>query len=429
MPVESVPGKVLMYRNGFKRMGDIVLAALLLAALSPVLFVVAWMVRRNLGSPVLFRQKRPGRHGKIFEMLKFRSMRDAVGKDGQPLPDAERLTPFGQWLRSTSLDELPELWNILRGDMSFVGPRPLLVQYLPRYSPEQARRHEVRPGLTGWAQVNGRNALDWESRFRLDVWYVDHLSLWIDFKIALMTVGKVLRRDGVSAEGQATCCEFMGSIDTCPVEVLGAGGHAKVVVGNLLSTGREVVACRDDRPGLWGGEVLGVPIASGGMESPHVVGRAYVIGIGSNEVRQRLANTLAGPWTRAIHRDAMVSPDVSIGEGTVIMAGACVQPGVKIGVHCVVNTQAVVDHDVVLGDFAFVGPHATLCGNVSVGAKAMIGAGATLLPGVVVGDGAIVGAGAVVVLHVEAGDTVVGIPAKPHQRTTRWDETITAAAS
>lgn len=202
---------VFVYQNILKRSGDFLLAALLLVALSPLLLVVAWMVRRNLGTPVLFRQRRPGRGGRIFEMVKFRTMRDALDKNGQPLPDAERLTPFGQWLRSTSLDELPELWNILRGDMSFVGPRPLLVQYLNRYTPEQARRHEVRPGLTGWAQVNGRNALDWETRFRLDVWYVDHLSLWLDFKIVLMTIGKVLHRDGVNAQGQATCGEFMGN--------------------------------------------------------------------------------------------------------------------------------------------------------------------------------------------------------------------------
>ncbi|GAA0772400.1 sugar transferase [Castellaniella ginsengisoli] len=193
-----------------KRLLDILGAGLGLMILSPVILVLAWMIRRRLGSPVLFRQMRPGLHGRPFYMIKFRTMRDAVGTDGQPLPDAERMTPFGRLLRSTSLDELPELWNVLKGDMSLVGPRPLLMEYLPLYTPDQARRHEVRPGITGWAQVNGRNALGWEDKFRLDVWYVDNQSLWLDLKILYLTVKKVLVRDGISAEGEATMSKFTG---------------------------------------------------------------------------------------------------------------------------------------------------------------------------------------------------------------------------
>lgn len=193
-----------------KRGFDIVISAIALALLSPIYLVLAWLVHSRLGSPVLFRQQRPGLHGKPFEMLKFRTMRDAVGPEGQPLPDSERLTAFGKKLRSTSLDELPELWNVLRGEMSLVGPRPLLMEYLPRYSPEQARRHEVRPGVTGWAQVNGRNAISWRDKFALDVWYVDNRSLALDLRILAMTVFKVLRREGVTAENSVTAEKFMG---------------------------------------------------------------------------------------------------------------------------------------------------------------------------------------------------------------------------
>ena len=194
-----------------KRLFDVVVSACALLVLALPLLVVIWMVRRKLGSPVFFTQVRPGMHGKPFKMVKFRSMTSERGTDGELLPDAERLTPFGRFLRSTSLDELPELWNVLKGDMSLVGPRPLLMEYLPLYSPEQARRHEVRPGITGWAQVNGRNAISWEDKFKLDVWYVDHCSLWLDIKILWLTVKKVLVREGSSAAGEATMGKFTGS--------------------------------------------------------------------------------------------------------------------------------------------------------------------------------------------------------------------------
>jgi len=193
-----------------KRCFDLVLAVVALLALILPLLVLAALIRRNLGSPVLFRQVRPGMHGKPFEMVKFRTMTSERGPDGQLLADALRLTPFGHFLRATSLDELPELWNVLKGDMSLVGPRPLLMEYLPLYTSEQARRHDVRPGITGWAQVNGRNAIRWENKFKLDVWYVDNRSLWLDIKILWLTVKKVLLRDGISAEGEATMTRFNG---------------------------------------------------------------------------------------------------------------------------------------------------------------------------------------------------------------------------
>jgi len=179
--------------------------------LSPVITLVAWQISRKLGSPVLFRQVRPGKNGKPFEMIKFRTMLDAVDSNGNLLPDSERMTPFGSFLRSSSLDELPGLWNVFKGDMSLVGPRPLLVEYLPLYSPEQSRRHDVRPGLSGWAQVNGRNAISWEDKFKLDVWYVNNQSFWLDIKIIFLTVKKILVRDGISAEGEVTMTKFTGN--------------------------------------------------------------------------------------------------------------------------------------------------------------------------------------------------------------------------
>ena len=184
-----------------KRIIDIFGAVVGLLLFSPVLAIVAYKISRDTGSPVLFRQTRPGREGKPFQMIKFRTMRDEIDADGNPLPDAERLTRLGQFLRSSSLDELPELWNVLKGEMSLVGPRPLLMEYLPRYSPEQARRHEVRPGVTGWAQVNGRNAISWDEKFALDVWYVDNRSLWLDLKVIWLTIHKVIKRDDIDDGG------------------------------------------------------------------------------------------------------------------------------------------------------------------------------------------------------------------------------------
>jgi len=194
-----------------KRTFDLITATVGLFMLALPLLVLGLLVRHKLGSPVLFTQMRPGLYGQPFRMVKFRTMTDARGSDGQLLPDAERITPFGRWLRASSLDELPELWNVLRGEMSLVGPRPLLMEYLPLYNPEQARRHQVRPGVTGWAQVNGRNAIGWEDKLMLDIWYIDNRSFWLDIKILWLTVRKVLVRDGISAAGDVTMPKFKGS--------------------------------------------------------------------------------------------------------------------------------------------------------------------------------------------------------------------------
>lgn len=192
---------------------DVLGAGFALILLSPLMAIVALLIWRQMGRPVIFRQTRPGLYGRPFEMLKFRTMRESLGPDGKPLRDAERLTPLGRFLRASSLDELPEFWNVLKGEMSLVGPRPLLMEYLPLYSPEQARRHDVRPGITGWAQVNGRNALTWPEKFALDVWYVDNRSLVLDLRILWLTLRKVWRREGISAAGEATMPRFTGGAE------------------------------------------------------------------------------------------------------------------------------------------------------------------------------------------------------------------------
>jgi sugar transferase EpsL len=194
-----------------KRFLDVMTTISLLVVLFPILILVGVGVLLGIGAPIFFRQIRPGFAGQPFELLKFRTMKDVRDQDGHARPDHERLTNFGRWLRSTSLDEIPELWNVLRGDMSLVGPRPLLMEYLPLYSPEQARRHEVRPGITGWAQINGRNAISWEEKFKLDVWYVDNQSFLLDLKILFLTIMRVFQRSGISADGEATMPKFTGA--------------------------------------------------------------------------------------------------------------------------------------------------------------------------------------------------------------------------
>ena len=207
-----MPGRAIEPVEVAKRACDLVLSAVGVVILSPVFTVLTILVLFSLGRPILFVQQRPGLGGKVFRLYKFRTMKPSRKAGASFLPDAERLTPFGRFLRSTSLDELPELFNVLKGDMSLVGPRPLLMQYLDRYTPEQSRRHEVKPGITGWAQVNGRNAISWEEKFRLDAWYVDNQSFRLDLKIIALTIGKIIKREGISQAGQATAEEFTGSI-------------------------------------------------------------------------------------------------------------------------------------------------------------------------------------------------------------------------
>jgi sugar O-acyltransferase (sialic acid O-acetyltransferase NeuD family) len=315
-------------------------------------------------------------------------------------------------LRSTSIDELPELWNVIRGQMSLVGPRPLKMSYLELYSVEQARRHDVRPGLTGWAQVNGRNSVNWQKRFELDVWYVDNLSFWLDVKILCMTVGTIFGRKGISAEGHSTMPDFDGKSASLaadsPVLVIGAGGHSKVVISALQAAGIAIEAVYDDDPAKWGQKLLGVevrgPIAALNGSSD----RRGIIGVGDNRIRQKLSQELPLKWISVIHPFSCVHPTARIGEGSVIMAGAVIQPDAIVGRHCIVNTSASIDHDCRVGDFSSLGPGTNLSGGVQLGNRCMLGTGCAVLPGVCIEDNVTVGAGTTVIRDQPAGCTIVG---------------------
>ncbi len=402
-----------LYRAVGKPVLDRLAASLLLVLLSPLLLVVAILVRYQHGSPILFRQSRPGLKGNLFRICKFRTMTDQRDADGNLLPDEQRLTRLGQFLRKSSIDELPALWNVLVGQMSLVGPRPLLPQYRERYTPEQARRQNVLPGITGLAQVSGRNQLSWEKKFELDVWYVEHLSLWQDIKIVWQTVRKVLVRDGISHDDHATMPEFMGSApDTPQAYVIGAGGHAKVVISALRDCGYEIVALFDDNPTLWNQPFAGVPVV-GAIDSlsahPPL---PTVIAIGNNAIRKSIAQRLEFLPLTVVHPRAFVDSTATLGPGTVVMSGAVVQADATVGGHAIINTSASIDHDCRIGDFAHIGPGCHLAGEVRLGSEGFMGAGAVAIPGVRMGSGCTLGAGSVVTNDIPSQATAVGVPAR-----------------
>lgn len=409
-----------------KRSFDIIVSLLTLIILSPVISVTALLIRLKIGSPVFFKQQRPGLNDIPFYVYKFRSMTDERDEHGDLLPDDVRLTSFGQVIRKLSLDELPQLLNVLKGEMSFVGPRPLLMEYLPLYNRRQARRHDARPGITGWAQVNGRNAISWEEKFELDVWYVENLSFWLDIKILFMTVLKVFKSEGISQVGQVTMTKFEGNIasprkvdiQVREIVIIGDSGHAKVIA-DIVNSNDDMSVCAklDDKykevfveDGLLKGPVrhLDELIES----NPEI---RVVIGIGSNAVRKKIVSNLrltTEMYVRAVHSTAIVSPSAKIGTGAVIMPGAIINADVSIGNHVIVNSASVVEHDCIVGDFAHISPLAVLTGGVVVGEGTHIGASASVIPLKKIGAWSTVGAGAVVVSDIEDRVTVVGAPAR-----------------
>ncbi len=407
---------ISFYRSYGKRLCDLAVAIPAIILLLPVLALTALLVRIFLGSPVIFWQERPGIGGRIFRIFKFRTMTDARDANGQLLDDEHRLTTFGKFLRASSLDELPELWNVVVGKMSLIGPRPLKVQYLPLYSLEQGRRHDVLPGITGWAQVNGRNALAWEDRFQLDVWYVDNLSFWLDLKILWKTVAAVVSRKGIAAQGHVSMPEFEG---TKKVIVIGAGGHGKVVVSTLQAAGIVVDLVYDDDQNLWGTKVLGVPVCGPVAKLQSGTRKVEgIVGIGDASIRQKLVESLTIDWLTAIHPLAFVHPSAKLGCGTVIFAGAILQPDVTIGMHSVVNTSASVDHDCSIGDYVNIGPGTHLSGAVRIDDRSQLGTGSCVLPMVHIHSDVIVGAGTVVIRDLPSDCTVIG----PTPRIIRYAE-------
>ena len=341
-----------------KRCFDLVVASTLLVLLAPVMLAVAVCVRVFLGSPVLFRQERVGHRGQLFEMVKFRSMRDACDADGQPLPDEQRMTRFGSLLRKSSLDELPELINVIRGEMSLVGPRPLPERYVPLYTPDQFRRHDVPPGITGWAQVNGRNAISWDEKFRLDRWYVDHQSLLLDLKTLVLTAWKIVRPSGITQDGHATCSAF-DPAQSRRVVLLAAGDAAEAapVVATLLATGHHVEGIFCDDPAADGRSIGGAAVAGTVADYAALAlrrgqpRRGLIVG-GSVTRRRELAARSGVLWMTVLDPSAAVDAGATIAAGCYVGAGARVGRGAVVGEHAVIGAHQIVADGVTVAAFS-----------------------------------------------------------------------------
>ncbi len=419
------------YRSIGKPLFDRIIAFVALVGLFPVLLIVSIFIYLKIGRPIFFNQLRSGFKGRPFLIRKFRTMAEVYDADGKSLPDAQRLTPFGKFLRSSSLDELPELWNILCGQMSFVGPRPFMHEYLPKYSPHQKQRFDAMPGLTGLAQVKGRNQISWENRFKYDIFYVKKHSFVLDALILWKTLKKVFARDGIT-DSQGISSEKFGQDNS--IVLLGAGGHAQVVIATLKSCGLSVSKIYEDNHELVGTKIGGVPVVAGidALRNQAYQNIDAVIGIGSNEARYRIAKSFEGTgikWKTVIHKNAIVDPTASIGDGTIIAAGAVIQANTKIGSHAIINTGANVDHDCVVADAVHIAPGSVITGGVEIGELSLIGAGCTVLPGRRIGKRAMLGAGSVITKDVTCSTTVVGCPAepvskvdKPDNQNSRWPQ-------
>ena len=334
------------------------------------------------------------------------------------MPDSERMTPFGSFLRSSSLDELPELWNVLKGDMSLVGPRPLLMEYLPLYNDEQKRRHQARPGVTGWAQINGRNAISWEEKFNLDTWYVDNQNLWLDIKIIFLTIKKVFIRDGISAEGEATMSKFTGTPKPT-LAILGASGHGKVVAETAELLGYQCVFFDDAYPSVKNNEDWPVIGTTDNLLEQAKNFAAVTVAIGNNAIRLAKIQQLQDAGAKLVtlvHPQAIVSSYANLQPASVVFAGAVINSFAQIGRGCIINTAASIDHDCVIAEGVHISPGAHLAGNVSVGKETWIGIGASVKQGINIAANSTVGAGAVVVKDVVSDLTVVGNPAKPLEK-------------
>lgn len=395
------------YIKIIKPLFDLVLAIFGFIILFPVFLIITILLYfANQGKP-FFVQYRPGKNSKIFKIIKFKTMNDFVDEKGNLLPDEKRLTRIGNWVRKTSLDEIPQLLNVIKGDMSLIGPRPLLVEYMELYTPYQNRRHEVKPGITGWAQINGRNSISWEKKFDYDVYYVDHISFLFDMKILFKTLRKVIIKEGISAVDHVTIEPYAV---TNKVVVFGAGGHSRVIIDAILCNDKiDLDFIVDDNPTVK--EYLGYPVYNTNQKDK-IDFKNLIIAIGDNSIREKIANKFKVNYATIIHPKAIISKNSKIDEGSQILAGAIVNPNSIIGKHTIINTSAVIEHDCKIGNFSHIAPNATLGGGVSIGDSTLVGIGAVILPSISIGTNVVIGAGSVVVNDIPNDVIVVGNPAK-----------------
>ncbi|MFZ7158389.1 NeuD/PglB/VioB family sugar acetyltransferase [Avibacterium gallinarum] len=411
-----------LYQKYFKRPFDLFCSILAILFFFWLFIIIAILVRIKLGNPILFTQERPGRidpkTGKetIFKLYKFRTMTDQRDENGNLLPDEIRLTKFGKILRATSLDEIPEIFNILKGDMSIIGPRPLLVKYLDRYSQEQRRRHEVRPGLSGYAQVNGRNAISWEDKFKLDVEYVDNITFLNDLKIIYQTFIKAfIKREGIHSEQSSTMEEFIGNtksdsnLSNKKLVIIGASGHGKVAADIARLTGYSEISFLDDNENIK--ECNGYPVL-GKTELLETLDNDIFIAIGNNKIRRELIKNLQNKkLVTLIHPSAVITKDTKIEKGTVIMAGAVINSNCFIGEGVIINTSSSIDHDCYIGNYTHVSVGCHIAGTVDIGQNCWLGIGSIVSNNIDICDDSIIGAGAVVIKNIEKAGTYVGVPA------------------
>lgn len=403
----------------FKRMFDLTFSLAVLVFLSPFMLAISLCIVLDSGFPVFFVQWRAGENGRQFLVYKFRTMfREAVPNNNFIVAGGsdQRITRVGRLLRGLSLDEIPQFFNVLKGDMSVVGPRPTLPYQIERYDCRQRRRLSVKPGITGWAQVNGRNLLSWREKIELDLWYLDHYSLFLDLKIIFKTIEVIFSNQGVYTNHLDDDISVIEK-----VVIVGAGGHGKVVADILaLSRKREAVfGFIDDNTALWGENIAGVPVL-GSLSRLKLIcrqhtGLSVIVAIGNNSARQKLVTELKGygiKYTNSIHPRAVIAGDVKMGVGVMVMAGAVINPGAIIGDHSIINTGATIDHDCILEDFVHISPGVNLAGKVKVDERAHVGIGAAVLPGRRIGCGSTVGAGSVVVQDIPAEVVAKGVPAR-----------------
>ena len=388
-----------------KRLFDFSFSLLGLIILLPLFGLISFLLFAANCRPVFFSQRRVGKNGAIFHIYKFRTMRDLL--DGEDPHSMARLTTIGKFLRSLSLDELPGLINVLKGEMSLVGPRPLLVDYLNRYSASQKRRHDVLPGITGWAQVNGRNSLSWEDKFNYDLFYVDHQSFAFDLKILFRTLLILFNRSTINASSVETMKEFDPGL-----YIIGAGGHAKVIIATLQACDLKIMGIFDDDHTKKGSLILGVPVLGPVCDIPRYDVKKAVIGIGANHVREKIANAYDLNWISVVHPEALVHPSVILGRGSVVFAKSIIQPDASVGDHVIINSGAIVEHDCSVGNFSHICPGSKLAGNVKIEEGVLVGMGSIVIPGKTIGSYTVVGAGSTVIDDIEPDCVVVGSPAR-----------------